>query len=290
MIKGSKLVGRAVVDMDAAEKLGKIKEVIVQADGERVAGFVVAHAETVLGTGGTRRTIPASALNAIGPDAITVRGGAVTDQAAVELDALPRMSDVLGHKIVTQSGRVLGSIDDLLIDGNDGSIIGFAVGEGVKTKLENFFNPSTAHSVGYVRAEADLQVGNDLVVVPDDAFVEGDFEATGKETSPEAREVVSPQHHWSQERTGRAGKSRSWIRRATGGGGDDVEGWIPGDFSQALAGAPREAGAETRTAVPQERLPRVEQTRQAHRTEPATGAEIDPLASQPAPLHPGPLD
>ena len=33
MIKGSQLVGRAVIDMEAAERLGKIKEIIVQRDG-----------------------------------------------------------------------------------------------------------------------------------------------------------------------------------------------------------------------------------------------------------------
>jgi len=53
MIKGSQLVGRAVIDMEAAERLGKIKEIIVQRDGERVAGFVIVHGETVVGTGGT---------------------------------------------------------------------------------------------------------------------------------------------------------------------------------------------------------------------------------------------
>ena len=50
MIKGSQLVGRAVIDMEAAERLGKIKEIIVQRDGERVAGFVVVHGETLVGT------------------------------------------------------------------------------------------------------------------------------------------------------------------------------------------------------------------------------------------------
>ena len=52
MIKGSQLVGRAVIDMEAAERLGKIKEIIVQRDGERVAGFIVVHGETIVGTGG----------------------------------------------------------------------------------------------------------------------------------------------------------------------------------------------------------------------------------------------
>ena len=124
MIKGSQLVGRAVIDMEAAQRLGRVKEIIVQQDGERVAGFVLVHGETIVGTGGTRRTVPASALHSIGPDAVTVRGSAVKERLP-ELDKLPRMSDVIGHKMVTRSGRLLGSIDDMLIDGTDGTIIGF---------------------------------------------------------------------------------------------------------------------------------------------------------------------
>jgi len=169
MIKGSQLVGRSVIDMEAAERLGKIKQIIVQRDGERVAGFVVVHGETIVGTGGKRRTIPASAVYSIGPDALTVRGSGMLELA--ELDNLPRMSDIIGHKMVTRSGRLLGVIDDMLINGADGTIIGFVVGEGVRNKLENIFNPQRPRVQGYVRADADLHVGKELIVVPDDALI-----------------------------------------------------------------------------------------------------------------------
>ena len=172
MIKGSQLVGRAVIDMEAAERLGKIKEIIVQRDGERVAGFIVVHGETIVGTGGKRRMIPASAVYSIGPDAMTVRGSAMQELA--ELDNLPRMSDIIGHKMVTQSGRLLGIIDDMLVNRADGTIVGFVVGEGVRSKLENIFNPQRSRVHGYVRADADLHVGKDLIVVPDDALIEGE--------------------------------------------------------------------------------------------------------------------
>src|SRR5437868_11611223 len=173
MIKGSQLVGRAVIDMEAAQRLGKIKEIIMQRDGERVAGFVVVNAETIVGSGGTRRTIPASALHSIGPDAVTIRGSSLKERSH-DLDKLPRMSDVIGHKMVTRSGRLLGSIDDVLIDGADGTIIGYLVGEGVRGKLENIFNPQHSRVRGYVRADADLQVANDLIVVPEDALNQGE--------------------------------------------------------------------------------------------------------------------
>jgi uncharacterized protein YrrD len=76
--------------------------------------------------------------------------------------------------MVTRSGRLLGLIDDMLIDGADGTIVGFVVGAGVRSKLENMFNPQRSRIHGYVRADADLQVGKELIVVPDDALIEGE--------------------------------------------------------------------------------------------------------------------
>ncbi len=244
MIKGSELVGRAVVDMDAAEKLGKIKEVIVQQDGERVAGFVVARGENVLGSGGTRRTIPASALNAIGPDAIVVHGAGLADHPVTELDALPRMSDVIGHKMVTQTGRLLGSIADILLDEKDGRVIGFVVGEGMKSKLENMFTPDRAAAHGYVRADADLHVGNDLIVVPDDAFVAGEWETHTAEGAPASSTAMNPEGHgWSAAGPARTARASIWKKRTTENGpttgSGEVEGWIPGDFGKTIAGEER---------------------------------------------------
>ncbi len=212
MIKGSQLVGRAVIDMEAAERLGKIKEIIVQRDGERVAGFVLVHGETIVGTAGKRRMIPASAVHSIGPDAVTVRGSAM--QEMVELDNLPRMSDIIGHKMVTQSGRLLGIIDDVLINRADGKIVGFVVGEGVRSKLENIFNPQRSRVHGYVRAEADLHVGKDLIVVPDDALIEGEPAAQeGDQKSPMAKTGDADSRGWEERASAESTRPSIWTRR-----------------------------------------------------------------------------
>lgn len=218
MIKASQLVGRAVIDMEAAERLGKIKEIIVQRDGERVAGFVVVQGETVVGTGGTRRTIPAAALHSIGPDAITVRGSGMKERAQ-DLEKLPRMSDVIGHKMITQSGRLLGSIDDVLINGPDGTIIGFVVGEGLRGKVENFFNPQRSRVHGYVRADADLQVGNKLIVVPDDALIEGEPNMEATNRKPVVRNADQAESRgWTERSSAVPESTRSsiWARRTDG--------------------------------------------------------------------------
>jgi uncharacterized protein YrrD len=212
MIKGSQLVGRAVIDMEAAERLGKIKEIIVQRDGERVAGFVVVHGETMVGTGGKRRMIAASAVHSIGPDAMTVRGSAMQELA--ELDNLPRMSDIIGHKMITQSGRLLGVIGDMLINHADGTIIGFVVGEGVRNKLEGIFNPQRPRVNGYVRADANLHVGKELIVVPDDALIEGEPGAHKHEgETAMTKNDEADLHPWEERALAEPTRPSIWTRR-----------------------------------------------------------------------------
>ena len=236
MIKGSQLIGRAVIDMEAAERLGKIKEIIVQRDGERLAGFIIVHGETIVGSGGKRRMIPASAVYSIGPDALTVRGSRMQELA--ELDNLPRMSDIIGHKMVTRSGRLLGVIDDMLVNGTDGSIVGFIVGEGVRNKLENIFNPQRPRVHGYVRADADLHVGKELIVVPDDALIEGEPNAQEREQETAAAKIDEPESHpWEERASAESTRSSIWTRR--------IE-----THASAQPQTPSEPGLKTETARP----------------------------------------
>lgn len=217
MINASELVGRPVVDMEGATRMGKIKEVIVERDGERVAGFIVAKGETIVGTGGTRVIVPASALHAIGPDAVTIRAGDVRESRE-DLDDLPRISDITGHKMVTRSGRVLGSIDDVLVNETDGTVIGFTVGEGIRARLENMLKNKSAQVHGYVRADADLEVGKDLIVVPDDALIQGDpsAQAEADKDEPTARpELTKPEQErtWANNPKRTANRRSIWSKR-----------------------------------------------------------------------------
>jgi uncharacterized protein YrrD len=230
MIRANELVGRAVVDMDAAERLGHIKEIIVDREGHHVAGFVVARGESIFG-GGTRRTIPASALHVIGPDAITIRGSAIK-QNTDDLKSLPRVSDIIGRKMVTQSGRLLGSIGDVLIEREDGEIVGFALSEGAKSKLESIFGGEKAHVTCYVRADADLQVGNDLIVVPDDALVQ-----------PESKPESTPTQTASQPAAAAPTQATPGRWGTTQGQSDRRSAWTRRGGSESRAtGAPRSVG------------------------------------------------
>ena len=135
-------------------------------------------------------------------------------QELAELDNLPRMSDIIGHKMITQSGRLLGIIDDMLVNGADGTIVGFVVGEGVRNKLENIFNPQRSRIHGYVRADADLHVGRELIVVPDDALIEGEPSGhAGDHKNATAKTDEADAHRWEERASAEPTRSSIWTRQ-----------------------------------------------------------------------------
>jgi uncharacterized protein YrrD len=170
MIRATTLRGRSIVDLDSATKLGQLEELILDPEGQRVAGLVVTQGPALLGDR-HERLLPASSVHAVGPDALTVRAGADTASDAA-LTGLPRLTGITGHKAVTHGGRLLGVIDDILIDPQDGRIVGYALGaHGPAGRLEELFAGKHTGEGDYIRADTDVRVGQDLIVVPDDAVV-----------------------------------------------------------------------------------------------------------------------
>ena len=206
MIRASELRGRSVVDLDSAVKLGDVDEILLDPEGRRVAGFSVGRGQNLLGGGSPVETfVPASAVHAIGGDVVTVRGAG--QAAGADGSAYPRLGHVVGRKMVTHGGTVLGPIDDVLIDPTDGRIVGYALGGKAGGALAGLFGGRDDAARGdYVRADADLRVGPELVVVPDDAVVSAG--AAGR--SPEA--AAPTVFGWPDPEPGPARGSSSWIQ------------------------------------------------------------------------------
>ncbi|HZR98025.1 MAG TPA: PRC-barrel domain-containing protein [Chloroflexota bacterium] len=174
MIRASALYGRPVVDLAAAEKLGEVTAVLLAPEARHLAGLVIAPRRAMIGQR-QETYLPASAIHSIGPDAIMVRGPQTTGDEYSFLTALasrPRVADLTGRKLVTDSGLLLGALSDVLLDETDGTLLGYAfdpvnVG-GVFTLIRRTVR---SQSLDYVRADADIRIGNALLVVPDEAVV-----------------------------------------------------------------------------------------------------------------------
>ncbi len=174
MIRAKDLQGRAVVDVGTAKKLGTVDEVLLDPRGRQIAGLVVSEGGSLLG-GQHHLIVPAAALRAMGEDAITVSDAGDTGSMADDPGALPRLSKLLGRKVVTQGGKLLGSLDDVLVEGANGRISGYALGAPPNPAevVEGWFGGGRSEA-RYVRADTDIRVGEDLIVVPDNAMVEGE--------------------------------------------------------------------------------------------------------------------
>jgi len=171
MIRASELAGRAVIDIDAAEKMGTIEKLILDPDGKRVAGFIVARGGGFPGNK-EHTTIPSAAVHAIGPDAVTVTRDETGSVDIARLEALPRGTDVIGRKVVTQDGRYLGKVDDVLIEREDGRIFGYVLTD---------HQGKGKHP--YLPADANLKAGKDLIVASESAM-RYEWQAEAGDTQP----------------------------------------------------------------------------------------------------------
>ena len=140
MIRATELSGRAVVDIDGAEKVGAIDKIILDPDGRRIAGFVVTRPGS--GFPGTKAQvlIPSSAVHAIGPDAVTIRQSVVAGT-------------------------------DIGLDRGDGRIVGYQLSDHTPgAKFEEMFGKDKKHrDAPYLPADAKIRTGRDLIVASEDA-------------------------------------------------------------------------------------------------------------------------
>jgi hypothetical protein len=74
--------------------------------------------------------------------------------------------------VVSYSGKLLGTIEDVLIDETDGRILGYALGSRKPLQgLERWLAGQTKPPLDYVRADVELRIGATMMLVPDEAVV-----------------------------------------------------------------------------------------------------------------------
>jgi sporulation protein YlmC with PRC-barrel domain len=175
MIRATRLRDLPVVDLESAVKIGRVHELILDPGRRRVAAVVVRRGRSLFATGGDW-TVPGSAVVAVGADALTVRTlGQQSHERAMELASYPTLGSLFGRKMLSRRGKLLGSVADVLLDERTGAIGGYAL--DVRTGGRGLFGLTRRggdYWPDYIRASADVRVGRHIIVVPDDALVQGE--------------------------------------------------------------------------------------------------------------------
>jgi sporulation protein YlmC with PRC-barrel domain len=174
IMKLSELKGRAVVSLDGAKKIGEVEDLLVQPDSYHIASLKIR-----TGLFSAARLVPTTDVKNVGADAVTVSvntsqvsipantsNAGNTDQLEVEQwgantkssessGPLFEISKILGNKVVTDAGTMLGELHDVLFDWVDLRITGFEVREsGLFAKTQEF------------AATPEVRYGKTMITIP----------------------------------------------------------------------------------------------------------------------------
>ena len=107
-----KLIGRAVVSVETANKLGPVSDVLVDPIKGELAGLAVHRTADQ-----THALVSILDIHGIGSDAVMVEGDhSLVLTEASPLNTLPRgQADLIGVKVLTEYGQLLGNIANLFV-------------------------------------------------------------------------------------------------------------------------------------------------------------------------------
>lgn len=153
--------GLPVINLADGTRTGTVDELLLDLAAQRIVGITLSHGTGPFGGGGDERpTIAVSAINALGPDALTVDDvpAAHTAWVAGNYGAVVPLDDVVGRKVMAESGRSEGQVAAVEFDDRTFALTGVEVSHGLlRTRTR-------------IPLEQIVRFGQDVVIVTDDAL------------------------------------------------------------------------------------------------------------------------
>jgi uncharacterized protein YrrD len=132
LLHGKDLAGMPVVDISTGDDLADVRDVVFHPEQGFLAGLILMKRN--FWHGRMREVLPLEGIASIGTHAVMVADpGALADRrdAPSEMTRPDLHRDVLDDMVVTESGRQLGKIVDVIIVGGDAPrVVGFQVSGG----------------------------------------------------------------------------------------------------------------------------------------------------------------
>jgi len=129
LLRARELTGRPVVTL-GGELEAEIKDVVFESDGGRIAGFTLRNQG--LFSRARKDALPWDAVHGVGRAAVMIRD---VTQLVPATELAPkkqaRKGDVLADRVLTDSGRDLGTVVDVVLQGGAGlDVVGYEVEAG----------------------------------------------------------------------------------------------------------------------------------------------------------------
>jgi uncharacterized protein YrrD len=177
LMRASEITKRPVVTF-AGEDVAQIKDIVYAADGGEIGGFTLAGRGLMAGP--LKVSLPWSAVVSLGRDAVMIAdesGLSPRDDLLVETKATGR-GDVLGSRVLTDTGVDLGAVADVIIEVGDGE---HAVADVVGYEIDPSEAMNTGSSRPLIPLPDTLAASGEHLIVPAAArdFVSHDLAGFG---------------------------------------------------------------------------------------------------------------
>jgi len=129
MRKGKDAGGLLVITRDSGKKVGKVEDLVLDAQGSRVLGILIDEA----GWFREAKVVPWPSFRSIGVDVVVIDEEASAKKASdvPEMSAVLKTDNVLvGARVMTTDGHELGKIEDFYFDPQTGVVKGFELSGG----------------------------------------------------------------------------------------------------------------------------------------------------------------
>src|SRR5829696_3042404 len=132
LVRAGDLIGRPVVTIDGGDDIAEVKDVVYDSEARRLVGFTLNKRGWFRGS--IKELLGAESVEAIGDTAVMIRdSGALSapPDAPTELARSSSSRNVLGDRVITESGVDLGEVSGLvLMLGEHVDVVGYELKEG----------------------------------------------------------------------------------------------------------------------------------------------------------------
>ncbi|KNZ68595.1 PRC-barrel domain-containing protein [Thermincola ferriacetica] len=156
MKRSGELLGLAIISLNDGKEVGKVNDLIINPEEGAVECLVVDDGTRYLGV----RVLPSKFIIGVGEYAVTIESAT----AITTLDDLPDLSDlleknvkVIGTKVLTKKGKLIGTVSEFYVDEeNEGKIVACE------------FTAPKSNEPKIVPADGVVTFGKDVLVVVED--------------------------------------------------------------------------------------------------------------------------
>jgi uncharacterized protein YrrD len=171
LLRAAELIARPVVTL-AGDDVAQIKDVVYASGTGELTGFTLNGRGRFAGP--LRKTLPWNNVHGIGPDAVMIHDEtSLADRKALRGETEGAGGAVLGSVVITQSGRNLGTVTDVILD------VGSSMTDAVGYEIEP--SDDSAPRRQFVPLPDALSVSGEALMLPDAAieFIRDDLAGFG---------------------------------------------------------------------------------------------------------------